>query len=209
LRFGDTQMQILRTSAKIPPKQLGTRLPLGPWRMFLRDSTTSRLVLAGCAAALLIAVGCGGASLRNGIYEDEDVRYRVGTPAADWRPLQVSDNDLAFSGAQLGTVSVNSTCVDYEDVPADALINHLLFEMTNRRFVLEETVTLDGRGARHVIVQAELDGVPLEIELFVLKKDGCVFDLDHIRSRFASPTARAAFLHFVQHFAVLEVHIDG
>jgi hypothetical protein len=155
--------------------------------------------------ALLLGPACAGSSFRDGVYQDAHVRYRVGG-LPDWQRIDVEDNDLAFHSRRLGAISVNSTCSEYEDVPPSALVNHLLFEMTERRFLLEETVTLDGRGARHVIVQAELDGVPVEVELFVLKKNGCVFDLSHIRSPVAGPAARAVFLSLVGRFDVLQVN---
>jgi hypothetical protein len=160
-------------------------------------------------AAMLAALGCGGATFEGNVYQNDHARYRIGPLGPGWDRMDVGSNDLAFHQEDMGTISVNSTCTEYEDVPVSALVNHLLFDTTKRKFVVEEDVTLDGRGARHVIVHAELDGVPLEIELFVMKKDGCVFDLGHVRSRSAPPAARADFLRLVQHFAVLEVHLDG
>lgn len=154
-------------------------------------------------------LGCGGGVLHDGVYEDDYARYRVGALSSEWRRVELPDNDLAFHRRGMGTISVNSTCSDYEDVPAAALVNHLLFDTTERHFLSEETVTLDGRGARHVLVQVELDGVPVELELFVLKKDGCVFDLGHVRSLGSDPAARRSFLDFVARFAVLEVRPNG
>jgi hypothetical protein len=151
--------------------------------------------------------GCAGASFRDGIYEDDLVKYRVATTLQGFSRVEVGDNDLAFHRDGYGTIGVNSTCTEYEDVPDVALVNHLLFETTSREFVTEETVTLDGRGARHVVVRAELDGVPLELELFVMKKDGCVFDLTHIRSVSAPPNVRQTFLSFVQGFSVMAVRL--
>ena len=152
-----------------------------------------------------LASACAGPSFRQGVFSSATTTYRVGTLGPEWEPMHVSGNDLAFHRAGLGTISVNSTCEDYEDVPSTALLNHLLFETTARRYLIEETVALDGRGARHALVRAELDGVPLELELFVMKKDGCVFDLAHIRRPDAPAADRASFLNFVQHFAVLQV----
>ena len=166
----------------------------------MRSSASAALLGALCLQA------CGGAAFHDGVYADEHARYRVGRLPPEWRRVQVDGNDLAFQRRGMGTISVNSTCSEYEDVPTVALVNHLLFETTERTFIEEETVTLDGRGARHVVVQVELDGVPVELELFVLKKDGCVFDLGHVRGRASDPAARAGFLEFVARFAVMEVY---
>lgn len=161
------------------------------------------------ALALLACAGCGGATLRDGVYADDGVRYRVGDLPSGFSAVEVDGNDLAFHHREGGTISVNSTCTDYEDVPLSALVNHLLFETTERRFLLEELATLDGRAAQHVVVQAELDGVPIELELYVMKKNGCVIDLAHVRRRDAPLQARAAFAAFVARFALLEVRRDA
>ncbi len=153
-------------------------------------------------------IGCGAASFRGGVYQDEHVRYRVGDLPATWRRVSVDDCDLAFVHRGAGTISVNSTCTDYEDVPATALMNHLFFDTTEREHAVDEVVTLDGRGARHAVVRFELDGVPLEAEIFVLAKDGCVFDLSHIRGTDVDAGQRAVFSDFVSRFAVTRVTLD-
>jgi hypothetical protein len=191
----------------------GTRRT-GPLRRVSRRAATGSCLSARSARALasawlIAAVGCGGATFQNGIFQDDHTVYRFGPLGPEWERVEVGDNDLAWSRPGMGTISVNSTCTEYEDVPVAALVNHLLFDTTKRRFLVEEDVTLDGRGARHVIVQVELDGVPLEIELFVMKKDGCVFDLGHLRGLTTPPAGRADFLRAVHNFAVLEVRLDG
>ena len=162
------------------------------------------------AAVLLVAcAGCGGATLHNGVYRDEHATYRIGALPDGFRKVDVEDNDLAFHREGDGTISVNATCTDYEDVPLAALVNHLLFETTERTFLLEETVTLDGRAARHVLVLAQLDGVTIELELYVMKKDGCVIDISHVRTARASAASRASFQRFVARFSLLEVRRDA
>ena len=68
-------------------------------------------------------------------------------------------------------------------------------------------MTLAGRGARHTLLELELelDGVPLELELYVMRRDGCVFDVSHVRSRTRPDESRAVFARFVSAFDVLEV----
>lgn len=167
---------------------------------------TARSLSLLCALA---AAGCAGSSLRDGVYTDDQARYRIGALPARFERVRGYAGDLAFHHRGEGTISVNATCEGYEDVPLAALVNHLLFDTAERRFVVEETVTLDGRAARHVVVRLELDGVPLELELYVMKKDGCVIDLSHVRAVDAPPEARAAFHAFVARFALLEVRSDA
>jgi hypothetical protein len=156
----------------------------------------------------LLCSGCGAsASFADNVYDDGTVRYRVG-PLSGFQRVEVEDNDLAFFNRQLGTISINSTCTEYEDVPEDALLNHLLFGTRQRNYRVDETTTLDGRGAKHVVVDLELDGVPLTLEVFLVKKDGCVYDLTHTTARNVPPQARERFLAFVEGFAVLDTRLD-
>ena len=153
-----------------------------------------------CLASLGLAAACGGASFEGGRFSKEGTTYHVGSLAPSWERLHANQGDLAFYRENHGTISVNATCKDYDDVPAEVLVNHLLFGTTHRRYVLEEEVTLDGRGARHAVVECELDGVPVRLEMYLLTRNGCVFDLDYVSGRNAP--AQHEFAVFVRSFHI-------
>lgn len=155
--------------------------------------------------ALLVLAGCGASqSFQARVYDNGTVRYRVGALDTGFEPVSVGDNDLAWHHPQLGTISVNSTCKQYEDVPPRALVNQLLMGTTDREYRVEETLTLDGRAAQHLLADVQLDGVPLTIDVYLIVKDGCVYDLTHIAGRERADEARPAFERFVRGFAVIE-----
>lgn len=158
-------------------------------------------------ALIAASAGCATAQFRAGIYDDGVVRYQVGELDRRFERVEIGDNDLAWHSRGLGTISVNSTCTNYEDVPSIALLNHLLFGTGERKYRVEETTTLDGRGALHVIADVELDGVPVSLDLYVLKKDGCVYDLSHICKRETFAQAQPLFAGFVSQFKVLQTRL--
>jgi hypothetical protein len=129
-----------------------------------------------------------------------EVAYRVGALAPAWQRADVAGSDLVFHREGRGSIAVTATCHDYDDVPVEALVQHLLFGSTGRVYLTDEEVTLDGRGARHALVQAELDGVPVQLEMYVLVRDRCVFDLSHV-GRAGAPSD-PDFTRFVQAFHV-------
>jgi hypothetical protein len=154
------------------------------------------------------SAACGASqSFRERIFEDGTVRYRVGVLPAGFERVEVSDNDLAWHDPVEGTVSVNATCTEYEDVPARALMNQLLMGTTERAYRVDETVTVDGRAAQHVIADLELDGVPVRINVYLVVKDGCVYDLMHVAERARAERSAERFERFVSGFAVLESHV--
>ncbi|MET0390932.1 MAG: hypothetical protein ABW321_33470 [Polyangiales bacterium] len=160
---------------------------------------------AGLGVCLPVLVAACGASesLRGQVFDDGRVRYRVGGQTQAFERVEVGDNDLAWHDARYGTISVNATCKTFEDVPARAMLNQLLIGTSERHFRTEETVTLDGRGAEHAIVDLELDGVPVTVDVYLLLKDGCVYDLTHVAGRELAEQGRPLFESFVRDFAVL------
>lgn len=125
----------------------------------------------------------------------DEVVYRVGPIPAEWRRLTLHEGaDMAWEVPASGVV-VHTThaCGRSMDSPLPSLVQQLLIGFTDREFVEEETLALDGREARHVLVRAKLDGRPIMLEIVVLKKDGCVFDLSASGEPERLPAVRAAF----------------
>ncbi len=125
------------------------------------------------------ASGCASPGLSAQTYRGDGFAFRIGEVPPSWTPIEVSDAALAWrdEGAG-GTVVVNARCdKDGEDVPLSALTQHLFLQFTDREIEKEEVVPLDGREALHTRIKAKLDGVPKSFSVWVLKKDGCVYDL--------------------------------
>ena len=127
----------------------------------------------------LTSMGCATTgTLQNGVYRGEQTSYRVGSVGSDWTRVTVNQqNDLAWHSEAKGAVMhVDSACDPALDIPLSALRNHLMIGFTEREVVDEELVPMDGREALRTHFNAKLDGVPREILLQILKKDGCVYD---------------------------------
>ena len=52
----------------------------------------------------------------------------------------------------------------------------------------------------------EMDGVPVTLNVYLMQKDGCVYDLTHVAARAEAERARPAFEAFGRGFAVLASH---
>ncbi|MDH5492652.1 MAG: hypothetical protein OEY14_11935, partial [Myxococcales bacterium] len=108
-----------------------------------------------------------------------EASYELRPPPAPWRRLELDDqNDLAFRHPELGAIiQMNASCDPSLDIPLIALTNHLLIGFTERALRSERLVPLVGREALRTHLRAKLDGVERELLLYVLKKNGCVYDL--------------------------------
>jgi len=139
-----------------------------------RRRESARVVLPLLAAI----AACGGGTYEGETYADDEARYRLSDPEGGWSRVEVDgQNDLAWAHASLGAViQANASCNPSLDIPLVSLTNHLLIGFTERETLSEELVELAAREALRTHVRAKLDGVPRELLLVVLKKDGCVYD---------------------------------
>lgn len=136
-----------------------------------------RLVPFSCALILALA-GCGP-SLREGHYRDGATSYDLEAPGGTWSPASFNENDLAWTAPQGQVIAVNATCEEHGDPSLKVLTDHMLLGFEDRIFASQEELQLDGRGALKSRLTASLDGVPIDLELTVLKKDGCVYDFTY------------------------------
>ena len=161
----------------------------------------------GAALALgagLAATGCGTrGQLTGDVFRDGVLAFRIGRLPATWQRVRVSDGELAFHHAQGGSILAHATCTPRGDVPLDVLTNHLLFGFEERQELTREAFALDGRQALRTQVTARLDGVPVALDLVVLKKDGCIYDLELTSSPNVFVDRRPDFERFFRGFARL------
>jgi hypothetical protein len=168
----------------------------------LLSSRPMRLVgLPGLALVLFAA--CGGSSFDGQVFRSGDLSFRVGPVPESWRPIEATGALLAFRDDEAAsTVALNGRCgLDGDDVPLEALTHHLFLQFTGRELVSQERVDLDGRAALRTEMLAELDGVKKRYVVYVLKKDGCVYDFLYVSP--GQDGGKDAFERFVRGFGTL------
>ncbi len=160
------------------------------------------------ALGFVLFVGCG-ATFDGTVYRGDSVAFQVPERPASWRSLEAQGTALAFRDERANaTIAVNGRCgKDAEDVPLPALTQHLFLMFTEREVTSEEVVPFDGREALHTVMSAKLDGVPKRFDVWVLKKDGCVYDLYFISAPERFEEGVVVFRTFVRGFSA--VPADG
>lgn len=111
------------------------------------------------------------------VYLGSHHHYRVGALSDSWQMEADKGPGIIFkhkSGARLAT---NAICgAAFEDLSLELLTSHLLMGLESVKKVKEERLSLSGREALHTVADASLDGVPVELNTVVIKKDRCQFD---------------------------------
>jgi hypothetical protein len=163
----------------------------------MREHVALALTLAATAGV----VGCSGPTL-DGVWRVGDTSFRVGPVPKEWRRVDAPGQAVAFrDDANDVSVLVGARCnVASDDAPLLALTNHLVMGTTERDILSQETVPFDGREAMHTVLRAKLDGVLMTYDLWVTKKDGCVYDLVYIAAPEHEAAGRPAFERFVTGF---------
>lgn len=131
----------------------------------------------------LVLCGCGHTEpLHDGMLEKGDTRIRLGPVPAEWRPIHVDGADVAYRDeARQGSTLFDVRCnARDDDAPLSVLTEHLIMGTTEREFDSQETIPFDGREALHTLMRAKLDGVPMQYDIYVMKKNGCVYDLVYV-----------------------------
>jgi hypothetical protein len=167
------------------------------------------LCLAG-ALSIVTLTGCGGPSFNGNVYRGEGYAFKLPPQPASWRRLAVGGASLSFQdNAHDAVIAISGRCgVDSEDVPLRSLMAHLFIQFTDREVQSEEIVPFDGREALHTVLVAKLDGVPKQFDVWILKKDGCVYDLYYVAPPAHFEGGVGAFREVVHGFSTVPTDAD-
>jgi hypothetical protein len=157
---------------------------------------------AGLVSIAMLAA-CASSSFKDGIYRDQETAYRVGPLGPSWRHVNVSGGNLVFHHERGGSIYANATCKGINDVTLDVLTNQALFDVEQKRESSRERFSLDGRAALRTRLSGSVDGVPVELDLVVVKKDNCVYDLQLVAGPRVFAAREPDFQSFVDGFQQL------
>jgi hypothetical protein len=165
------------------------------------------LALAVLGAAIFALAGCGATVAFDGeTYRDAQVAFRVPHTPTEWRPVKVSDAKLAFrDDTRDASILVTARCgIPSDDVPLQSLTGQLVMGTTEREYVSEDVTPFDGREAMHTVLRAKLDGVRMAYDVFVMKKNGCVYDLVYVAPPEQFDAGKTTFEAFCKGFRSLD-----
>jgi hypothetical protein len=121
---------------------------------------------------------CNTPQVNDGKFSDSKVEYKLGEPGKGWHEMRLEQANGAWHDDALdASILVNSHCAGVADSPLEGLTSDLMMGMTDRNIESQKTIPFSGRDAMETVATAKLDGVERKLEMFVLKKDGCVYDI--------------------------------
>ena len=131
-----------------------------------------------------------------------EATYSFGMPGDGWRPLDQKGTQVAWFNAELDAVIVlDSQCEEHGDSALEQFTDHLRIDFRTWEVKSQEVVKIAGRDGLHTVVVASIDGgVQTQLELYVTKKNGCLFDLEYIAPPGNFVAGQAAFARVVAGF---------
>ena len=160
-------------------------------------------MLAVGALATVAIAGCAGARVDGGVVHSKK-GYRVTIPGEEWAAVSDGDADLTLKhrDGRRG-ILVNAACdAARARGPLDVLARHLLSGLRERSVVTREEVSVNGRVARHAIVEGRAGDArqPVTVELYVMRDDRCLYDFIYVAPPDTFDAGRADFERLVRGF---------
>ena len=175
-------------------------IPFAPMRLrFFHSAIAATFVAVSLTA-------CGGATFDGHVFRSDEVSFRVANTPEEWHPIDAEGALLAFRDDRTpASIALSGRCgKDGDDVPLEALTHHLFLQFTDRTVESQTRIQLDGREALRTDLSAKLDGVAKRFTVFVLKKNGCVYDFVHVTPVSAGGEGRQRFDAFVEGFSTIK-----
>ena len=162
-----------------------------------RGRAEAAVRLAGLGA-LLLAAGCAGARVEDGVFRSPK-GYRVSLPP-EWRPAADGDADLTLRrGTSTAGMLVDATCDGAaRRRPSALLARHLTFGLTDRQAVVREAIEVKGRRGARTALRGRIDGVEVAVEAVVVEDARCVFDFLYLAPPPEFAAGQPAFRAFVE-----------
>ena len=111
----------------------------------------------------------------------DEATYHFGQPGAGWRPVRdVDDIQVAWVNPTLegvGIIELHAQCEEQGDSSLAQYTDHLRIDWDDWTIVEQQETQLIDRAALRTVVDASLDGIPRRNAFWVVKKNGCLFDL--------------------------------
>lgn len=136
------------------------------------------------------------------VYLDRHHYYKVGFLPEGWKLTKGKGPGIIFRDQNSkATIATEALCGRaFEDISLSLLTDHLFAGLKDVKKIKSDSWQLSNREALYTEARANLDGVSVQINVVVIKKNQCQFDfLTTSRPEFGAQT-REDFLNFVKGF---------
>jgi hypothetical protein len=151
------------------------------------------LTLLVCSACVSVDLGLGKAQKADGI--------TFASPTGHFKKISNSTVDSAWQDSVNGnTLAFLSECNSKTDLTLKTIEAENLAALTNIVIVESKDFTYNDRDALRTIVNGQVDGVPVRMEVVIFKKNNCNYTLSFVGREKYFKSDEAQFNNFVEGF---------
>lgn len=131
-------------------------------------------------SSFMYLLGCAPLQIKEGIFSPPHKNYTISLPGTGkgWELIRIDKEDIALWHKQhKAMLAVISSDIENKKLSLEMLNRHLFLGMTNKKFVLKDTVLVDKYSALHTILEGEMNNCQLKIDSYVIRIGDKVYDL--------------------------------
>jgi hypothetical protein len=130
--------------------------------------------------------------------------FRVGELGSEWKLVETGIKAATWQHRITGaTLSASASCPwNQEEAPLFILAQQAQASINQRTLLEQKSRTIDGREALYQRSRGKVDGVDLVLEIMVVKKNGCGYELTGIQSGISGAKPSVDFKRFFEGFRV-------
>ena len=160
-------------------------------------NTISKLSAFLSITILLFQSGC---SLFGGGSDIQRAKEYSVNPPASWSKTDRAESDRAYKTSEGNFATVTSSCNRNTDAPLEVLTRHLLIGERKPSIQNQRRIKVAGSDGLLSSVHVTEGNHNIYLALFVLSKEGCIFDFSLVSPKQITEKESSEFVNFVQSF---------
>lgn len=153
------------------------------------------------AFLLMVCSGCISFKISPDTQKSQSVSYKK--PSSPFVETQSASADKAWIDPETGSIiSYQSICNESIDPDLETILQKSTSELSGRRFLKRTGIQYNSRRAERIFVSGQLDGVKVNLEFVIFKKNSCSYTLSFISLPEHFDKSKDAFNSFIDGFKV-------
>jgi hypothetical protein len=131
--------------------------------------------------------------------------FEVPLPGREWQQMADEPSVLTLTHTQLSAgITISVTCDRERNVPLNILVRHLFFGFKDVEVLHQEPQAFDGAPALKTVARARLDTREVQVKSYIVRRDGCIYDMVYFASPQDYSRGEPSFEHMVAGFRFLQ-----
>ena len=153
--------------------------------------------------------GCVHITIDGGRFVSHELGFSVELPDESLTTIKAGGDAIGFMESEAGysmviSVTEDEYLLEGKTIELKYLARQVFIYVENKEYIVSEAADLGGLPAWHIKVSGEVEGAPLVLEAYVVRKGGLIYDMVLCSPRDVSDHASRIFMDTVNSFEFLD-----